>query len=236
MKAKTKSFFGAALLLTALLMPSHLPAQYIDGFIILPPRPTVTDTVRLIVCGSLSSTGIHVVDSSLFRFGNGFEVMIHTFVDSGFHLPILLPYRRSFMLGKLPAGNYSVHAQSFWNYGPFDAADTSFVVEDPLRVEENLEEMSKPSTTSLKQNYPNPFNPSTMMIYHLPHASEVELSVFDLLGKRVRTLVQDRQQPGQYRVLWNGHDDHGVAVPSGVYLYRLQTGNFMQARKMIFVH
>lgn len=224
------------ILLAGFLVPLRLPAQYIDGFTILPPKPTVADTVRLIVCGSLSSTGVHVVDSSIFSFGNGFEIVIHTFVDSGFHLPILLPYSRSFMLGKLPAGNYSVHAQSFWNYGPFDATDTSFVVEDPTRVEENWGGLNRPLTTALHQNHPNPFNPSTTILYELPRASQVEIAVFDLLGKRIRTLVQERQQAGQHRLLWDGRDERGADVPSGVYLYRLHAGEFMQTRKMILMH
>ena len=87
-----------------------------------------------------------------------------------------------------------------------------------------------PREYELKQNYPNPFNPSTMINYQLQIKNDVELSVYDLLGKKVATLVNQRQQAGYYQVEW---DATGFA--SGVYYYRLEAGNFMQIRKMIYL-
>ncbi len=100
-------------------------------------------------------------------------------------------------------------------------------------VSEAAEEL--PASLSLHQNHPNPFNPSTTILYELPRASQVEVAIFDLLGKRIRTLAQGRQQAGQHRLLWDGRDDNGANVPSGVYLYRLHAGEFAQTRKMVFV-
>jgi len=87
----------------------------------------------------------------------------------------------------------------------------------------------------LFHNYPNPFNPSTRITYQLPRSSEVELVIFDLLGQRVRTLVKGKQEPGTYKVQWDGRDDSGTTVASGIYLLRLSAGNFKQVQKMILL-
>jgi choice-of-anchor C domain-containing protein len=88
---------------------------------------------------------------------------------------------------------------------------------------------------TLEQNYPNPFNPETTILYELPHAGQVEIAIFNLLGERVRLLVNQRQAAGQYRILWDGRNENGKSMPSGVYLYRLRAGEFVQTRKMILM-
>jgi len=105
----------------------------------------------------------------------------------------------------------------------------------------------------LEQNYPNPFNPKTAISYQLSPtgqaaASRVELAVYNLLGQKVRTLVQARQPAGRYEVTWDGRDDTGREVGSGVYIYRLRAGDpstgspqagsghgFVQSRKMLLL-
>jgi hypothetical protein len=87
-----------------------------------------------------------------------------------------------------------------------------------------------PKGVQLYQNYPNPFNPVTMINYQLPMASKVELSIYNLLGQEVATLVNERQQAGYHIVEW---DASGIA--SGVYYYRLEAGNFIETRKMIYL-
>lgn len=89
----------------------------------------------------------------------------------------------------------------------------------------------------LGQNYPNPFNPETAISYQLSPKgqaalSNVDLAVYNLRGQKVRTLVQARQPAGGYEVQWDGRDDGGRPVPSGVYFYRLQAGGQAAARKM----
>jgi hypothetical protein len=83
---------------------------------------------------------------------------------------------------------------------------------------------------TLAQNYPNPFNPSTMINYQLPLTSEVELSIHNLLGQKVATLVSERQSAGTYSVKWDASN-----FTSGVYLYRLQAGNYVATRKMMLI-
>jgi hypothetical protein len=87
-----------------------------------------------------------------------------------------------------------------------------------------------PKTFLLEQNYPNPFNPSTTIRYQLPVASEVKLEVYDVLGKKIATLVNERQSAGSYQVVWNAS-----GLSSGTYFYRLQAGTFTQTKKMILV-
>jgi hypothetical protein len=91
---------------------------------------------------------------------------------------------------------------------------------------------SVPSEFALFQNYPNPFNPETTIQYQVPERSEVKLLIFNFLGQRVATLVDEVQSMGDYSVQWDGKDDTGKAVASGVYLYRLQTNQFVQVKKL----
>ena len=85
-----------------------------------------------------------------------------------------------------------------------------------------------PSHYGLEQNYPNPFNPSTTIRYILPKSSEVTLTIYDLLGRKITILVNQTQTPGEYSVIWNGQ---GHA--SGIYICRLQTGDFTETRKLV---
>ncbi|MFQ5638543.1 MAG: DNRLRE domain-containing protein [bacterium] len=85
---------------------------------------------------------------------------------------------------------------------------------------------------ALEQNYPNPFNPVTEIRFQIPEASQVVLRIFNILGKEVRTLIHTQYVPGLHRIIWDGKDNQGKAVPSGVYFYQLQAGSFSQVKKM----
>jgi flagellar hook assembly protein FlgD len=88
---------------------------------------------------------------------------------------------------------------------------------------------------TLFQNYPNPFNPSTVISWQLAVGSEVELNIFNLLGQEVRTLVDKRQEAGYHSVRWDGNDNQGNPVASGIYLYRIKTGEFVSVRQMLMM-
>ena len=98
---------------------------------------------------------------------------------------------------------------------------------------------SKPVVPSLifglGANYPNPFNPETHIAYTLSTAGPVELAIYNILGQRVRTLVQEIQVAGSYRVMWNGRNDNGVAVASGIYLSRLSSAQQVQVRRLLLL-
>jgi len=88
---------------------------------------------------------------------------------------------------------------------------------------------------ALRQNHPNPFNPSTHVEYVLPTRSHVTVTVFDMLGRRVRTLVDAVMGSGTHTATWDGSDERGKAVASGVYLYRMEAGEHTESRRMVLV-
>jgi len=108
-------------------------------------------------------------------------------------------------------------------------------------VGEFEEEENRPPVFRLFQNYPNPFNSSTVIWYFLPDVgyqpAEVEITIYNLLGKLVKTLVKRRQYPGQHRVLWDGKDEEGKEVASGIYFYRLKVSGLelVKPRKMVLL-
>jgi hypothetical protein len=87
-----------------------------------------------------------------------------------------------------------------------------------------------PAQFALEQNYPNPFNPSTKITYTLPTASHVTLSVYDILGREISMLVNEKKEAGLHEVKFDG-----TGLSSGVYFYRLTAGTFVQARKLLLL-
>lgn len=92
-----------------------------------------------------------------------------------------------------------------------------------------------PEAFNADPNYPNPFNPSTTVRYALPEASDVQVTIYNIQGQQVRALVQDRQEAGYYRVTWDGRDDAGRAVSSGIYFYRFVSKGLVQTQKMLLL-
>lgn len=93
----------------------------------------------------------------------------------------------------------------------------------------------EPVVFHLYQNYPNPFNPSTVIHYSIPQNGKVSLVIYNTLGQKVRTLVHSEQKTGHYEIEWDGQDDRGIPVASGIYVYRLEIGEKVASRKMILV-
>ncbi len=92
-----------------------------------------------------------------------------------------------------------------------------------------------PKPLTLYQNYPNPFNPNTSIKFYVPERSDVSLEVFDVGGRLVRTLCRKTLEQGRYSFLWNGVDNTGRSVASGVYFYRLKAGKKVVTRKMVLL-
>jgi hypothetical protein len=92
-----------------------------------------------------------------------------------------------------------------------------------------------PQQYVLYPNYPNPFNPQTTIRYVLPATEQVKIEVFNILGQRVKTLVDTRQTAGEHQVIWRGRNQAGMPVASGVYLLRMQAGSFVQTHKMLLL-
>ncbi|MCK9267068.1 T9SS type A sorting domain-containing protein [bacterium] len=92
-----------------------------------------------------------------------------------------------------------------------------------------------PSNYVLSQNYPNPFNPLTTLQYGLPEASDVNLVIFDITGRKIKEWSIGNQQAGWHEVIWNGTDQSGSLVSTGVYIYSLRAGDFVDTKKMVFM-
>jgi hypothetical protein len=92
-----------------------------------------------------------------------------------------------------------------------------------------------PNGFALQQNYPNPFNPETEICFSLPEMMEVSLIVYNILGQEVRTLLNGEMDAGSHKIHWNGRDNAGISVASGVYFYRLKTESFNQTMKMVLM-
>ncbi len=97
---------------------------------------------------------------------------------------------------------------------------------------ERVPSSSIPVEFALQQNYPNPFNPTTEITYAIPEKAHVSLAVYNTVGQLIKRLTDGEQIAGSYRATWDGTDEQGTAVPSGVYFYRLQAKNFAQTMKM----
>jgi len=102
----------------------------------------------------------------------------------------------------------------------------------PTGVEQNDSEQF-PNSFTLEQNYPNPFNSETQISYEVAEHAQVILRIINLRGQQVRTLVNEKKPIGIYEVMWDGKNDNGQRVASGVYLYRLESRDFIQTRKMV---
>ncbi len=96
-------------------------------------------------------------------------------------------------------------------------------------------ETGLPTEFSLAQNYPNPFNPETTIEFALPKSSHVTIRVYDLVGAEVRTLLDETRKAGYQKITWDAKDTTGRPVPSGVYLYKMQAGDFVAVRKSVII-
>jgi len=104
---------------------------------------------------------------------------------------------------------------------PYDGSDW---------VDVEVENSSIPDAYSLKQNYPNPFNPATTISYTIPSVSKVHLTIFDILGREIAELVNEEQEPGEYKVRFDANN-----LASGIYFYRIEAGSFINTQKMMLL-
>jgi hypothetical protein len=120
---------------------------------------------------------------------------------------------------------------------PFTSADSYefTALQDYLGPTGVTDRSVLPKEFTLFQNYPNPFNPVTTIRFTVPQATNLTLSVFDGLGREVKTLVKKMYEPGEHRVDWNGTDLNNLPVASGLYFYRISAGRFSQTKKMLLL-
>jgi subtilisin family serine protease len=123
-----------------------------------------------------------------------------------------------------------------WGYGKVDL-NAAFAYVTSVREPQADEHF--PNEFALRPSFPNPFSQNngerTTFIFHMPRAGHVEIAVFDLLGRKVRTLLNREVAAAKYELTWDGHDEAGSAVRAGVYFYRARAGKFSQARKLVLL-
>ena len=129
-----------------------------------------------------------------------------------------------------------------WDVSVSDGVEEVMAENGPLTVGINasdavlsINEELLPEKFALHQNYPNPFNPITTLRYDLPEQGFVTITIYDMLGRQVKTLVNTTQEAGFKSVIWNATNDYGKPVSAGVYLYKIQAGEFVQTRKMVLL-
>jgi hypothetical protein len=128
-------------------------------------------------------------------------------------------------------GLSSVNLQLYVNpdiYNATTSSDGSFIFDIVTGVEEG----QIPSGYAVSNNFPNPFNPVTKIKYQLPKDNHVTIKVFNILGEEITTLVNESKQTGYYEIEFNGRSAAG-GLASGVYLYRIEAGEFVSVKKMV---
>jgi len=143
-------------------------------------------------------------------------------------------YGFNWKVGIFANGSVDVDSFNFTKTGPVPAGQAaSFNTEgwEPILGAQEL----VPEEFVLEQNYPNPFNPSTTISYQLPTAENVSLVIYDLTGRQVRELVNENKKAGPYTVRWDGRNQTGQTVATGLYIYQIRAGLFNQTHKMLFM-
>ncbi|MFP4548618.1 MAG: T9SS type A sorting domain-containing protein, partial [Fidelibacterota bacterium] len=105
----------------------------------------------------------------------------------------------------------------------------------PVAIEYDDAEIELPEEYQLAQNYPNPFNPSTTVSFSVKEQSSVNISIYNMLGQKIRTLVDAPYAQGYYNKVWNATDDTGSPVSTGIYIYVMTVGDKHFTRKMVFL-
>ena len=133
------------------------------------------------------------------------------------------------------------HVTVDWNVGAMDVWDETPSSNGPFQFTLDLsatlgiDESTLPDVFALHNNYPNPFNPVTNITYDIPEVANVSLEIYNVMGQKVRTLASGSHEPGRYRILWNATNDFGEGLSSGMYIYKIQAGDFVSVKKLILM-
>ena len=190
----------------AITNPSEtFDANYITAQITSLDTSFSVQSIGNIIFGAIDAGQTADMTSGLFRISHTEEF------EGSFSVPLALEISE---LGQL-----------FWQ-------DTFMFSIDVVGIDELL---NRPDEYALHQNYPNPFNPSTTIKYGLPQSAEISLTVYNLMGQEIISLIDETQEAGWYEHNWNGIDEKGQTVATGLYLARLESAGFSQTIKMVYL-
>ncbi len=197
-----------------------------------PPHPTSTDSVQLCASGWLPNTCWSIDHYESSRADSIFLLHVYAHASGSFCLHIIIDYHHTDSVGTLAPNTYMfravVHPEWLLPDLPH-STQIEFTVE-PAYVEQVEDNRQVPSRFFLHSNVPNPFNAITEIKYALPKACDVELTVYNILGQRVASLVDGKQKAGYKTVRWDAS-----SFSSGIYFYRLQAGSFVEAKRMLLL-
>lgn len=160
-------------------------------------------------------------------------------------------YNEEWNIKNRVSGSVSAY-RNYWEFSDADSIDATiedddednslgkvnynpFLTEDPTPVKYNTDRYNYPENFVLLPAYPNPFNPETTIQYSLPEACNVQLTIFNVRGEKIQTLINSHMNAGLQSVRWQGMNDFGEEISSGIYLYHLQAGKFQQTRKLLLM-
>lgn len=177
--------------------------------------------------------------SVMWEILDGPQKDVRFYIDWGTY-EATIAYWASYFAGNLADRGYDIqtnewhegHSNGSWR-AHLDEALITFFPFGSVSVADEL--TSLPTQFKLRQNYPNPFNPSTTLRYELPIPSDVVITVYDIVGRHMTNLSETHQPAGSYSIKWNGMDDSGNPVSTGVYLAKLEAGDFQKTIKMVYL-
>lgn len=214
----------------------------IIGVDVIPACPRSADTVTIRVRGEFPDLCYHFDSSIVERVDS--MIIVETWIETcypncGVCSPAIMTYDTNNVLGVLPPASYTVlvreRLRSPLGLRLTDSARVGFTVsgDTPSAVLETDPPM--PGALIMSQNFPNPFNNRTTIEFTLNEAAEVRVEVFDVIGRKVATILGQNLPPGSHRVAWNGIADSGGEVSSGVYFLRIQAGALVESRRMVLL-
>ena len=235
-KPKQNLFSGAQIINKASIIfdmnPPMKTNEVVNTIDALPPSSSITSITvtesplqfELSWTGNDEQSGSGLKDYTIYYSDNGSAYkswFSNTSVTSDIFIPEKDHVYRFYSIARDSVGNIETQPDSF---------DVKVTLGTPVETDDS---QPVPTEFSLYQNYPNPFNPETTIQYQLPKASKVVLEIYNILGQRVRTLVDEKKEVGYYKVIWDSRNDFGLPVGSGVYLFRLKADEFIAAKKAV---
>ncbi|MGA7720279.1 MAG: right-handed parallel beta-helix repeat-containing protein [Ignavibacteriaceae bacterium] len=139
------------------------------------------------------------------------------------------------VISSLKGGRYYWRVQSKTSNGKFSNSSKVEAFTIGTITDVKHESNAIPVSFAVSQNYPNPFNPSTLINYSLPKSSLVTIKIYNILGQEIKTLINSEHQPGYYSIQWNGDNNYGHSVASGIYIYRVTAGQYAKSMKMMLL-
>lgn len=208
-----------------------------------PPNPTTEDVVIINILDTLSGcTDIDSIRTS--AQDTLFDFDIWTTEPGGPYIcHMILYFHLADTVGPLATGTYSIRTAWDWTfddklfdslYGGTTIIEKQFTVTGPLDIDE-IGDAGPPAIFVLNQNYPNPFNLGTTVSFSLREPADVELSVYDILGRQVRQLATQPYPAGVHEVFFDGKNDAGAPLPSGMYFCRATAGANTATRRMVLL-